>query len=365
MDATEPPGEVTLIEAIGRGLAWAGVKALRRASVVLADPRVHPNVLWHAPASADIVLQAWDTDLAHTARARSEAGASVVCLVESLDIAPDLRASGVELRRVPGVEVDEPRGPLGGRRILVTRPRDSALAQRERFDALGADAVALPCLQIGPPDDLTAFDAVVAEVEGFDGLIVSSRAGVAALGASLHRSGLDVRALAGTMIVAVGRATASACEAFGIRPDIVPSRPRSEGIVDALDQRGLLGQRWLHVRARDGRATVDDAITRAGGRYRLAIAYQAERPAPPAGVLSWLRDGVDAVCIHSGRTGTHLRTTLEDAGLGDVIESAAVVSAGPVTTETLAAQGFLVACTASSPGDDGMVNAVLERFAGS
>lgn len=364
MDARDAAGEVTLIEAVGRSLAWASVQALRRASKLVADPRVHPNVLWHAPASADVVLEAWDADIADAVRGWSEAGHSVVCLVEALDVAPSLRASGVEVRGISDVDVHPPVGPLSGRRILVTRPRDSALAQRERFEALGADAVALPCLQIDPPDDAPAFDAALADVGAFDGLIVSSRAGVAALRASLQRSELDVRALAGKVILAVGQATAAACGAAGIRPDIVPSRPRSEGIVDALEQRGLLGQRWVHVRARDGRANVDDAVTQAGGQYRLAIGYQADRPAPPPGVISWLRQGADAVCLHSGRTGAHLRATLGEAGLDRWLDAVSVVSAGPVTTEALQEQGFEVALTASSPGDDGMVSAVLELFAG-
>ena len=72
------------------------------------------------------------------------------------------------------------------------------------------------------------------------------------------------------------------------------------------------------------------------------------------------RQGVDAVCLHSGRTGEHLRSMLREAGRADVLQDASVVSAGPVTTEALHEQGFEVACTASSPGDDGMVRAVLE-----
>ncbi len=363
MDASER-GEVTLVEAVDRCLAWASVQALRRASKLVADPRVHPNVLWHAPPSADVVVKAWDADLVDTVSAWRDSGQSVVCLVETLDVALSLRASGVAVREIPGVDVGASAGPLSGKRILVTRPRESALAQRERFEALGADAVALPCLQIDPPDDVAALDEALANVRGFDGLIVSSRPGVAALAGSLRRSALDVRALAGKTIVAVGDATAKACRAVGIEPDIVPSRPRSEGIVDALARRGVLARRWLHVRARDGRATLDEAITRSGGHFRLAIAYQAVRPAPPAGVVSWLRDGVDAICLHSGGTGTHLRSTLEEAGLARSVRTIPVVSAGPVTTEALREQGFEVAITASSPGDEGMVNAVVELFAG-
>ncbi|MCR9160057.1 MAG: uroporphyrinogen-III synthase [Nannocystaceae bacterium] len=365
MNAPARAGEVTLIEAAGRpaaSLAWAGVQALRRADVVVADPRVHPGVLWHASTSAEVVLTPWDAEAAKRVVERSAAGASVVCVVESLDVARALGASGVEIRRISGIDMEPPLGPLRGRRILVTRPRDSATPQRDRFERLGADAVALPCLRIEPPADEQIFDAAVAGIADADGLIVSSRTGVAALTASLRRSELDVRSLATTLVVAVGQATARACAVAGLRADIVPTRPRAEGIVDALDQRGLLGKRWLHVRARDGRATIDEAVTRAGGQYTLAVGYQTGRPPPPAGVISWLGDGVDVICLHSGRTGAHLRATLAEAAADGVLETAAVISAGPVTTKALQEQGFEVALTASSPGDDGMVNAVLELF---
>lgn len=356
-------GEVTLIEAVGRSaasVAWAGVQAMGCASLVVADPRTHPNLLWHAPGDAEVALQPWDLEVAERVRARSAAGANVVCLVETLDVAQPLRASGVEVREISGIDLPPRSGALSGRRILVTRPRESALPQRQRFEAMGADAVALPCLRIDPPDDPAAFDAIVADVDAYDGLIVSSRAGVDALATGLRRGELDVRALSGCTIVAVGRATARACESIGLRPDLVPTRPRSEGIVDALQREGILGRRWVHVRARDGRATIDEAVVRAGGQYRLAVGYQTERPAPAPGVISWLRQGIDAVCLHSGRTGEHLRSMLREAGRADVLQDASVVSAGPVTTEALHAQGFEVACTASSPGDDGMVRAVLE-----
>jgi len=360
MDRAHAPGEVTLIEAQQRPpslLPLAGLRALQHATVVIADPQTHPTLLAHASAAA-LELRAWNTEAVEVTQAHAHAGARVVCLVSALDDAAGLRASGVEVRCVPGVGAHGPLGPLDGRRILVTRPRPAADVQRTRFEALGADAVALPCLEILPPEDVATFDDAVRAVHDYDGLIVSSRAGVEALRASLTRSDLDIRVLAHRHVVAVGRATADACASIGLRPDIVPSAPRSEGIAAALRDRDLLGGRWLHVRARDGRETLDEAITPAGGTYRLATGYRAERPTPPPGVVPWLRDGAHVICLHSGRTGRHLRATLAEHGLLALLDRAQVVSAGPVTTEALQEQGFEVAATASSPGDDGMLQAV-------
>lgn len=256
-------------------------------------------------------------------------------------------------------------GPLQGRRILTTRPRAAAHAQRDRFLALGCDAVALPCLEFREPEDLQAFDRTLASPDQFDGVILSSRAGVEAFAQALARLGMDARTLAGHTLLAVGRATASACAAAKLVPDLVPAHASSEGIAQALAEQDALDRRWVHVRARDGRDVLSDAISAAGGHYRLAIGYRTERPAPPAGAIDWLRQGVDAICLHSGRTGQHLRETLGEAlpeRTDEILGAAALVSAGPVTTKALQEQGYEVAATAVSPGDDGMLQAVSEFF---
>lgn len=255
------------------------------------------------------------------------------------------------------------RGPLCGRRILTTRPRVAAHAQRDRFLELGADAVALPCLKLEGPEDPEGFAQIVASVGDYDGVVLSSPAGVKALVQALSQLGLDASALGGPTVVAVGRATASACAAAGFAPDIVPAQPRLEGIIQALAERSALGLRWMHVRARDGRPQLRDAISAAGGHYQLAVGYRAERPSPPPGVIDWVLGGIDAVCLHSGRTGQHLRETLLEHApdrSDEILRRACIVSAGPVTTQALKEQGLEVAATAVSPGDDGMLQAVLE-----
>ena len=234
------------------------------------------------------------------------------------------------------------RGPLHGRRILTTRPEIAAHVQRDRFLELGANAVALPCLKLEGPKDPDAFDRIVGAMREYDGIIVSSRAGVEALAESLARLGIDLADHGEQTLVAVGRTTASACAAADLVPDIVPTHPSSEGIIQALTERSSLAGRWIHVRARDGRETLSDAISAAGGRYQLAIGYRTERPGPPSGVIDWVRQGVDAICLHSGRTGQHLRDTLREAlpdRSDEILRGAAIVSAGPVTTKALQEQG--------------------------
>ena len=57
-----------------------------------------------------------------------------------------------------------PSRPLDGRSVIVTRRRDQAAALAEPLEALGAEVVAFPVIEIVPPDDWAPVDAAIADV---------------------------------------------------------------------------------------------------------------------------------------------------------------------------------------------------------
>jgi uroporphyrinogen III methyltransferase/synthase len=263
--------------------------------------------------------------------------------------------------------------PLHGRRVVVTRQREQALALCELLEARGADAVAMPCLQVCPPEDPGAFDLAVARVAEFDGVVLSSGPGVAAFFDALPRAGLDARALAGKLVVAVGRSTAHAAAARGVVPDLVPDDARSEGMVELLRERDLLGKVWLHVRAAEGRGTLRRAIAAAGGGYELAVAYRTERPTIPAMVLRSLLpppeggEGFDAVAFASGKTAEQFLALLGAAHgaarARQLVEAARIVAIGPVTARAVEQLGFSVAEVAARPDDRALADAIERALA--
>ncbi|TMG91769.1 MAG: uroporphyrinogen-III synthase, partial [Betaproteobacteria bacterium] len=58
-------------------------------------------------------------------------------------------------------------GPLSGRGIVVTRPREHALALAERIRAAGADPILFPTIEILPPENAAAVSSLVARLDGF------------------------------------------------------------------------------------------------------------------------------------------------------------------------------------------------------
>ncbi|MEM7151251.1 MAG: uroporphyrinogen-III C-methyltransferase [Myxococcota bacterium] len=258
--------------------------------------------------------------------------------------------------------------PLFGRRVVVTRSAEQSAGLVLALSSHGADAVVFPCLGVAPPEDPQALDAAVRSLGDHDGLMLSSPNGVRAWFDAMDAADLDARALAGTTVAVIGSGTAAACRTRGVIADLVPGRARAEGLVDLLRERELLGSRWLHVRADEGRALIGEAIEAAGGQYRLVTGYRTIRPEVPRRMLNSLNaveaggEGFDAVTFASGKAARHFMQTLGE-GLGDEVAkqrvaAAKVVCRGPVTTAAVEAMGLRVDATADATTDDAVVDAL-------
>jgi uroporphyrinogen III methyltransferase/synthase len=266
--------------------------------------------------------------------------------------------------------------PLFGRRVVVTRSVRQAGTLIQMLAARGADVAHVPCLEIVPPRDFGALDRALSRIrEEHDGLLLTSPNGVSAVFDALARVGLDARALAGVQIAVVGPGTAEACRERHVTPDLVATKRRSEGLVEVLEQHDLLAKRWLHVRSEEGRAVLGEAITAAGGRYDLVVGYCTRRPDLPPLLLDSLRrpenggEGMDAICLTSGETGKGFLEIMREA-LGEqeaeaCVDTAKIVTIGPVTTAAVEALGLRVDATADEASDEGMLQAVLDVLGGS
>ena len=67
---------------------------------------------------------------------------------------------------------------LQGRTVVMTRAMEQQSEGRRLLEALGADVLDLPALEIGPPDPWGALDDALAEWDTFHWLIGSSAAAI-------------------------------------------------------------------------------------------------------------------------------------------------------------------------------------------
>lgn len=263
---------------------------------------------------------------------------------------------------------------LFGRRVVITRAARAARSLVNLLAAEGADAVPFPCLEFVPPPEEARerLNRTLASLKLYRGVIISSPRGAEALLDALERNGLDARALAGKLIAAIGTGTAQRLRQGGLGADIVPTRARAEGLVESLRERDLLGERWLQIRADEGRAVLGNAIAAAGGELEVIVGYQTVRPELPTLLLRSLRpvseggEGYDAICFASGRTARHfLETTSQAFGREAALAylaAAKVVAIGPVTADAIRALGVQVDAVASQTSEAGLRDAVLGLF---
>ncbi len=254
------------------------------------------------------------------------------------------------------------RRPLFGRRIIITRARETAGAFARALRDLGADAIELPAIETAAPDSYADLDRAIAQLGTYDWLIFTAATGVDAMMARLADRGHDVREMAGANIAAIGPATAARLRRYGLRAAAVPNEYRAEAIVDAIGTDRIRGARILIPRAQLAREVLIDMLHEAGAAaVDVAAAYQTIRPRSAAvdAVKRMLARGeIDIVAFTSSSTVANFCAMVgEDAARG---LAAAVI--GPITAATARAHGLNVVVQPKSYTVDALCDAIRNHF---
>jgi uroporphyrinogen III methyltransferase/synthase len=237
---------------------------------------------------------------------------------------------------------------------VVTRAREQASELRARLEALGAEVVELPTIEIEP----LAF--ALPSLERYEWVLLTSVNAVDAFfDRGLAAAGLDTRTLAAVRVAAIGPATEAALLARGVRADLVPERAVAESLLDAFPGPGDRGGRVLLPRAEQGRDVLPDGLRARGFEVDVLAVYRTVRAEPdPAAVARVAAGEVDAITFTSSSTVENLCDVL--GALPD--PQPVVVSIGPATSATATARGLRVDVEAADHTIDGVVAALLDRF---
>ena len=245
--------------------------------------------------------------------------------------------------------------PLFGRTVLVTRARAQASKLTMKLENLGARCIELPAIQLtDPADHFEAVDAAISRLASYDWIIFTSTNGVDHFFDRLLLANKDARDLAHTKLAAIGKATAARLRNYGLVADVVPAEFRAEGILAALKNELVPGERVLIPRAQEARELLPESLREYGATADVAPVYQtvaADTDAEP--VKKLLAAGeVDFVTFTSSSTVTNLVKLLGDASL---LQSAKAVCIGPITAETCRRNGIEPTAVASEYTIDGLV----------
>jgi uroporphyrinogen III methyltransferase/synthase len=253
------------------------------------------------------------------------------------------------------------RRPLFGKRVLITRPRHQAGPLAQRLAELGALTFVLPTVEVREPADWSHVDSALRGLSRYAWVVFTSANGVRAFLTRLRALGLDLRALGGVHLAAIGPATADALREYHLDPDLVPPHYQSEHLAAALRERLVPGQRVLLARADRGRELLREELAAVCEVEQIAVYSQVDAAVLNEDMLDHLARGeIDYITLTSANVARSLLSRL-DATCRSRIEAGEVrlVCISPVTSEEVRQLGLPVAAEAREATTEGLIEAML------
>jgi uroporphyrinogen III methyltransferase/synthase len=245
--------------------------------------------------------------------------------------------------------------PLHGRTIAVTRARAQASGLAQRLARLGAEVVETPAIRIAPRAVSGEVAQAAREIGSFAVVCVTSPNGAALLLDAVEAVGGDARSFAGVEVAAIGPGTAAELAGRGIRPDIVADVSTAEGLLDALAELEVAGERVLVARASEARDALPDGLRERGADVLVVPLYDTVAEKLGESELAAV-ERADFVTFTSSST---VRFFMEALGERGFPNGARIVSIGPITSKTARELGLEVHAEAAKHDIDGLVQTLL------
>jgi uroporphyrinogen-III synthase len=258
-----------------------------------------------------------------------------------------------------GAAAPNPAAPLTGVRVAVTRAGDrgSPLAGQLRSAGATVHEVPLTRIETLPGEPLAA---AIRDLRSYGWILLTSVNAAehlaSALTTSVHRDLLRMKKLA-----VVGTATASAAEAQGWIPTLVPERFQAEALLDAMAARGDVdGARVLYPSAKGARDILPSGLRALGATVDIIPVY---RSAPdPDGARRIralaLAGELDLVTVAAPSA----VDALLDALPAEHARRLPVACIGPVTAKAARVAGFPVRVESTAATTEGLVKSIIASF---
>lgn len=142
--------------------------------------------------------------------------------------------------------------PLAGCKVVVTRPRELNSQMALKLREKGAEVLELPAIATEAIPDNQKLKACLDRIEEYQWVAFTSPTGVRIFFEQMAEWKMDIRALAGCKIAAIGSGTAKALKDRCIYPDLMPEMYDGEALGRALAGKCMQGDKILLPRAEIG-----------------------------------------------------------------------------------------------------------------
>jgi uroporphyrinogen-III synthase len=265
-------------------------------------------------------------------------------------------------------DLARPSMPLAGVRVLVGRARRQASALSAELEALGANVIEIPFIEIRPPRSYEPLDTALKQIFEYDWLILTSVNGVEALAARMKELEIEPNKISHLNIATIGPSTLSATEKMGLKVSVVPPKYVAESVVESL--RGKVERRRvLLVRAAVARDVIPRELREMGARVDVVEGYQTVVPDSSRKKLqAVMADAKRRPQVVTFTSSSTVRNFVELLGgrerppqiNKDLLKGVRLASIGPVTSATLRQFGLPVHVEAEEYTIAGVTRAILD-----
>lgn len=246
------------------------------------------------------------------------------------------------------------KGPLSGKRILITASGEIAGRLGERIAALGGEPVPLSLIEIKAIEDVCL--APVLDNASEDAwLVFTSRNGVQVFFEQMRREQLDERLLGKKRMAVMGNGTKEALASHGYYADLVPEQSCSESLAEALCRQAADGGDVLMFRAKEASDVLAQRLQSEGVHYVDTPLYMTERQYKKAPLLNQILDDIDIVTFCSASAVDAFAAITEGAEL-----KAKTACIGPVTAKAARRHGIRIDIVADRYDLSGLVQSLCE-----
>lgn len=263
---------------------------------------------------------------------------------------------------------------LDGKVIATTEAR-RARELATLIEKLGGVPYSVPAVREVPRADREPALAVLDEILRGEISAIVFLTGVgtrAFLGLASERGARDrlVAALSTMLVAARGPKPLAVLREAGVRADVIPAEPTSEGLLHALGAHRLDGKAVAVQLYGEDNPTLVDGLTAMGTRVRELPLYEWALPEDLTPLRGLIRDvvagSVDVLAFTSSPQVRHLfavaRSVAQCNELADALrERVTVASIGPVCDTALAAEGITPAVRAPKGTMGALVHAIAEH----
>jgi uroporphyrinogen-III synthase len=254
-----------------------------------------------------------------------------------------------------------PDAELAGRTIAITRPVEQARPLADLIRQHGGTPLLLPLIAIMPLENYSQFDACLNQLDSADwAIFISSNAVQQAMPRMLRHAPAPPP---GLRFAAIGASTAAELRKFGIRQVLTPQhRYDSEHLLALPEMQAVAGLHILIFRGQGGRELLAQTLSARGAEVVFAECYRRVNPQRNAGDLArlWQNKKLHALVVTSSEA---LRNLLEIAGDAAWLREA-LLCVNHERIAELAQQHGLRVALAEAPGDEGMLQCLIQHVQG-